>query len=62
MGLIREPLDVDFAVDPRPLTEEDKKAISDFIKADKLKRAKAKARSVKSKSTRLKRTRSKTKV
>jgi hypothetical protein len=62
MGLIREPLGVDFVVDPRPLTEEDKKAISDFIKADKLKRAKAKARSVKDKPTRLKRTRSKDKV
>jgi len=38
MGLIREPLDVDFYVDPRPLTKEDKKMISDFIKADKQKR------------------------
>ena len=53
MGLIREPLDVDFVVDPRPLTVDDKKSISDFIKADKLKRANAK--SVKRKSTRLKR-------
>ena len=40
MGFIKEPLDVDFVVDPRPLTEEDKKAISDFIRADKLKRTK----------------------
>jgi hypothetical protein len=31
MGLIREPLDVDFFVDPRPLTENEKKMISDFI-------------------------------
>ena len=62
MGLIREPLDVDFVVDPRPLTEEDKKAISDFIKADKLKRIKARARSLKSRSARLKRTGSATKV
>jgi hypothetical protein len=38
MGLIREPLDVDFYVDPKPLTKEDKKMISDFIKADKQKR------------------------
>ena len=38
MGLIREPLDVDFFVDPRPLTEKEKKMISDFIKADKEKR------------------------
>jgi len=62
MGLIREPLDVDFVVDPRPLTEEDKKAISDFIKADKLKRIKARARSLKSRPARLKRTGSATKV
>lgn len=38
MGLIRETLDVDFVVDSRPLTEEEKKAISEFIKADKAKR------------------------
>jgi hypothetical protein len=38
MGLIREPLDVDFFVDPRPLTKEEQKMISDYIKADKLKR------------------------
>ena len=38
MGLIREPLDVDFFVDPKPLAEKDKKMISDFIKADKAKR------------------------
>jgi hypothetical protein len=40
MGLIKEPLDVDFYVGPRPITKEDEKAISDYIKADKLKRAK----------------------
>jgi hypothetical protein len=40
MGLIKEPLDVDFYVDPRPMTKEDEKAISDFIKADKMKRTK----------------------
>ena len=38
MGLIREPLDVDFFVDPKPLTKEEQKMISDFIKADKEKR------------------------
>jgi len=57
MGFIREPLDVDFEVDPRPLTMKEKKAISDFIKADKLKRARAKERSAKRKSTRPKRRR-----
>ncbi len=40
MGLIKEPLDVDFVVDPRPLTEKERKMINDFIKADKLKRTK----------------------
>ena len=40
MGLIKEPLEVDFYVDPRPITKEDEKAIRDFIKADKLKRSK----------------------
>ncbi len=38
MGLIREPLDVDFVVDPRPLTKQEELAISEFIKADKAKR------------------------
>jgi len=37
MGLIKEPLDVDFVVDPRPLTGKERKMINDFIKADKLK-------------------------
>lgn len=40
MKLIKERLEVDFYVDPRPMTEEDLKFISDYIKADKLKRAK----------------------
>jgi len=40
MGLIKEPLDVDFVVDPRPLTEKERKMISDFIKAEKMKKAK----------------------
>lgn len=37
MGLIREPLDVDFTVDSRPLTEEEQKAISSYIQAQKAK-------------------------
>ncbi|MEI7421908.1 MAG: hypothetical protein WCK18_07430 [Prolixibacteraceae bacterium] len=37
MGLIKEPLEVDFFVDPKPLTKQDQKMISDFIKADKAK-------------------------
>lgn len=38
MGIIKEPLDVDFVVDPKPLTKAEEKAISDFIRADKEKR------------------------
>jgi hypothetical protein len=38
MGLVREPMDVDFFVDPRPLTKEEEKMISDYIKSDKQKR------------------------
>ncbi len=37
MGLIKEPREIDFYVDPRPLTKEEEKKISDFIKADKKK-------------------------
>ncbi|MCH7658372.1 MAG: hypothetical protein IIB05_08665 [Bacteroidetes bacterium] len=37
-GLIREPLEVDFFFDPKPLTKKEQKMISDFIKADKAKR------------------------
>jgi hypothetical protein len=43
MGLIKEPWDIDFYVDPRPLTLEEQKRISDFIKADKKKRKRRKA-------------------
>jgi hypothetical protein len=35
MGLIREPFDVDFEVDPRPLTKEEKEQISNYIKTYK---------------------------
>jgi hypothetical protein len=45
MGLIKEPLDVDFVVDPRPLTKAEQQAISAFIRADKEKRNRKKARS-----------------
>jgi len=38
MGLIKEPLDVDFVVDPRTLTKKEELAISEFIRADKEKR------------------------
>ena len=48
MGLIKEPKDVDFYVDPRPLTKKEQKRISDFIKSDK---KKGKRRKTKKKST-----------
>lgn len=38
MGLIKEPLEVDFIVDPRPLTKEEELAISEYIRIDKEKR------------------------
>ena len=44
MGLIREPLDVDFYVDPRPLTKEEREKISRHIREYKTKMAKRKGR------------------
>ncbi len=38
MALIKEPLDVDFFVEPKPLSEVEKTAISDFIKSYKKKK------------------------
>jgi hypothetical protein len=38
MELIKEPLDVDFVVDPRPLTKKEELAVRAFIKADKAKK------------------------
>lgn len=42
MVVIREPLEVDFFFDPKPLTKDEQKQISDFIKADKAKRKRKK--------------------
>ncbi len=44
MGLIKEPLDVDFFVDPRPLTKKEREAISQHIREYKEKMAKQKSR------------------
>ncbi len=52
MGLIKEPLDVDFVVDPRPLTSKEETTISEFIKADKAKRASSGGKTPKSGSSR----------
>jgi hypothetical protein len=35
MGLIREPLDVDFYIKSRPLTDEEKRQVSEFIRSQK---------------------------
>ena len=39
MGLIKEPLNVDFEFDPKPLTNEEKEKISKYIRAYKAKNA-----------------------
>ena len=44
MGHIKEPDGVDFIINGKPLTENEKKAISEFIKTDKEKLAKQKTR------------------
>ena len=49
MGLIREPLDVDFYVEPRPLTKEEREKISRHIREYKAKMAKRKSRRTSSK-------------
>ena len=43
MGLIRESLDVDFYVDPRPLTKEEREKISQHIREYKAKMTKPKS-------------------
>jgi hypothetical protein len=40
MGLIKEPLDVDFEFNPRPLSSEERQRISDYIKTYKAKNLK----------------------
>jgi hypothetical protein len=49
MGLIKEPLGVDFYVDPRPLTKKEREAISQHIREYKSKMAKRKSRTTTSK-------------
>jgi len=43
MGLIKEPLEMDFFIDPKPLSKEEIQKIRDYIKADKKSRKKLKA-------------------
>ena len=52
MGLIKEPLEVDFVIDSRPLTKKQQLAISEFIKADKVKRALLEKRHLKARTLR----------
>jgi hypothetical protein len=47
MGYIKEPDGVDFVIKGKPLTEKQKKAISEFIKADKERLAKLASRKTK---------------
>ncbi len=44
MGHIKEPEGVDFVINGKPLTEKQKKDISEFIQADKERVAKLKVR------------------
>lgn len=46
MALIKEPLDVDFFVEPKPLSDTERKTISEFIKNYKKKHAFKKKRNV----------------
>jgi hypothetical protein len=48
MGLVREPLDVDFVVDSKPLTQKEKEAVSQYIRAYKAKQAKKNTRKISS--------------
>jgi hypothetical protein len=45
MGLIREPLDVDFEVISKPLTQEDERLILEFLRKQDEKLAKTKSTS-----------------
>jgi hypothetical protein len=48
MGHIKEPDGIDFIINGKPLTDKERKAISEFIKADKEKIARQKLRKAKS--------------
>ena len=47
MGYIKEPDGVDFIIKSKPLTDKQKKEISEFIKADKERLAKLASRKIK---------------
>jgi hypothetical protein len=43
MGILREPLDIDFVINPRPLTEEDHRAFKEAITKSKMQSKKSKS-------------------
>ena len=47
MGYIKEPEGVDFVINGKPLTDKQKKEISEFIKADKIRISEIKTRRTK---------------
>ncbi len=53
MGIVKEPLDIDFEVENRNLTKEEEKLISSFIKTEKekmrLKESKSKTKNLNTK-------------
>lgn len=51
MGYIKEPDGIDFIIKSKPLTEKQKKAVSEFIKADKERLANLKNRKTKTRIT-----------
>ena len=53
MALIKEPLDVDFFVEPQPLSDTERKTISEYIKNYKKKHSVKKKRAVVAKKKRL---------
>ena len=59
MGIVREPLEIDFEVENRPLTKEEEKLISEFIKAEKEKMRLKQTKTTKPKSIRQKSTKQK---
>jgi hypothetical protein len=48
MGYIKEPEGIDFVINGKPLTDKQKKEISEFIKADKKRISEIKTRKTKS--------------
>jgi hypothetical protein len=38
MGIVKEPLNVDFVVENRPLTKDEEKQISEYISSQKIKK------------------------